>query len=362
MRGDVTTVAVEHPSRWQSRVRAEVAVVVRDFVGDRCREYLETPETAVLGRVITDFACGGKYLRSAFQVAGWLTAQAECPAAIRAAGSVELLHCFALIQDDVMDQSPRRRGAPAAHVTFAEWHGRQGLSGSSQRFGESAAVLASDLCLVWAEQLLRESGVAAQPLARALRRYDLLRSELAVGQFRDVVNEARRRPTLPDVLAVARAKSGNYTVRRPLELGAELAGAAPTVLTALGRYGSAIGEAFQLRDDLLGVFGDPGETGKPIGDDIRARKATAVLVLARDHADGAARRELRRLDTATDLDDAAVARYAQIVEESGTRQRAERLIEQRVDEGIDALAAVDIPARADEILVHLARSCTDRAH
>ncbi|MGV9675610.1 polyprenyl synthetase family protein [Nocardia sp. NPDC003482] len=352
-------VLAEDPAQWCERVRGEVERAVREFVAARCREHLGADGTAVLGEVITEFVRGGKYLRSAFLAAGWSTAAPETGATHRAAGSLELLHCFALMQDDVMDESPLRRGAPAAHTAFARWHARQGLSGSARRFGESAAILAADLCLVWAEQMLRECGADPGALARASRRYDALRSELAVGQFRDLLNESRRRPALAEVLAVARAKSGNYTVRGPLELGAELAGASPGVIAALGRYGTAIGEAFQLRDDLLGVFGDPAATGKPVGDDIRARKATSVLLLAREHAP--ARRELRRLDARTTLSDNDIERYVDIVAESGARARAERLIDQRLGEGVEALTAAEMAPEARAVLVHLARSCADRA-
>ena len=120
-----------------------------------------------------------------------------------------------------------RRGRPAAHVRFAEWHQDNGLNGSAERFGASAAVLLGDLCLVWAGQMMRESGLGASALGRAWPRYDAMRTELAVGQFADLVNDAGGRPTLEDVLDVARRKSGNYTVRRPLEIGGALAGAAP---------------------------------------------------------------------------------------------------------------------------------------
>ncbi|MFI2562030.1 polyprenyl synthetase family protein [Nocardia farcinica] len=349
----------EHPAAWCTRMRDDTARVLDDFVRARRREHLGAPETAVLGQVIGDFVAGGKYLRSALHLAGWSTVAPVGAAAIRAAASAELLHCFALMQDDVMDESARRRGRPAAHVRFAQWHARQGLSGSSDRFGESAATLAADLCLVWAEQLLRESGVDAAALARALPRYDAMRSELAVGQFRDLVNDARRRPALADVLAVARAKSGHYTVRRPLELGAELAGAPPAVLAALGRYGVAIGEAFQVRDDLLGVFGDPGATGKPVGADLRNGKATTVVVLAREYADGVTRRELARLAELPELGAEEIARYVRVIAETGAPRRLELLIAHRLREGLAAIAGLEPGARA--VLTHLAHACTDRS-
>jgi geranylgeranyl diphosphate synthase type I len=245
-------------------------------------------------------------------------------------------------------------------VLFARWHREQRLSGSATRFGESAAVLAADLCLVWAEQMLRESGVGAAALARVLPRYDRMRSELAVGQLRDLVNDARRQPALRDVRAVARAKSGDYTVRGPLELGAELAGASATLLAALGRYGDAVGEAFQLRDDLLGLFGTPDRTGKPTGEDLRARKATTVMVLAREHATGAQRAELARLDLLPRLGRSDVDDYLGIVAATGAGQRAERLIEQRLREGMTALADAVLPEHARRRLVHLADLCGNR--
>ncbi|MCG8916399.1 polyprenyl synthetase family protein [Actinokineospora sp. PR83] len=344
---------------WHRRVRAEAADHVRDFVVRRAAEHL-TRETEVIGRVLTDFVGRGKYLRSTFVLAGWLCGAAETPAALRAAASAELLHCFALIQDDVMDESATRRGRPAAHVRFADWHRRCGLAGSAERFGESAAVLAADLCLVWAAQMLRESGLPADAVTRALPRYDWLRAELAVGQFRDLVNQVAEEPSLGEVLAVARAKSGHYTVRRPLELGAELAGCDQEVIGALGEYGDAIGEAFQLRDDLLGVFGDPATTGKPLGDDLRAGKATSVVVVARDLATPAQRRELDGLRGGASADEAELRRWVRLIEGTGARAEVERLIDERLHRGVAALAPAPIPAVARDHLTGLALACGER--
>ena len=346
---------------WRARAHAAVREEVRAFVAARSRDHLgPAPETRLLADLLARFVEGGKYVRSAFALAGWACVSEPGRAAVRAAASLELLHCFALLQDDVMDQSPLRRGRPAAHVVFADWHREQGLAGSPARFGESAAVLAGDLCLVWAEQMLRESGVGDAALARALPRYDRMRSDLAVGQLRDLVNDARRQPALDDVRAVARAKSGDYTVRGPLELGAELAGAAPAVVAALGRYGSAVGEAFQLRDDLLGLFGVPDRTGKPVGEDVLARKATTVLVLARERANRAQRRRLAALDRLPALEQSDVDEYLAVVAATGAGEQAERLIEQRLRDGMTALANVVLPDEARQRLAHLADLCGNR--
>ncbi len=180
-------------------------------------------------------------------------------------------------------------------MQFGRWHRGRGLSGASDRFGESAAVLLGDLCLVWAEQMLRNSGLEATALARAWPRYDEMRTELAVGQFADIVNDAGGLPTLEAVLEVARRKSGNYTVRRPLEIGAAMAGCGEALIAQLGGYGEAVGEAFQLRDDLLGIFGTPAITGKPVGADLAEHKATSVVVAAHHMADPALRRQLTEM-------------------------------------------------------------------
>ncbi len=347
--------------QWLAKTRAESAAAVRAFVAERCREHIDgVPDAYVLARVLSGYVGRGKLLRSAFVRAGWSTAADDSAAVVRAAASIELLHCFALMQDDVMDGSRLRRGEPSAHVRFAQWHRQEGLAGSADAFGEAAAVLAADLCLSWSDQMLRESGVGHDALRRGMRRYDGLRSELAVGQFRDLINDARRDPPLSAVRDVARTKSGNYTVRRPVELGAEMAGASPALLRALGSYGDAVGEAFQLRDDLLGVFGDPAATGKPVGDDLRARKATCLLVLARRDATTADRRELERLDRLERLQPSDVDRYLAIVERTGARDHVEDLIRERVTEGQAALKHADMPDDARRRLQRLAGLCVHR--
>lgn len=372
--------------RWLGQLRQQVAAVLTGFVRDRCAEYVHgVPGAGFVTDLLAEFVAGGKYVRSTFTYLGWLsgpagagttgagpagtvsaspagTASPASPASpVRAAASTELLHAFALLQDDVMDRSALRRGRPAAHLRLAGWHRTQGLDGSAERFGESAAVLLADLCLVWAGQLLRDSGLPAAALARGWPRYDTLRGELAVGQFADLINDARRQPTLDQVLEVSRRKSGNYTVRRPLELGAALAGADARTLATLGEYGELVGEAFQLRDDVLGVFGRPDVTGKPSGGDLREHKATSVVVLAAELATPAQRAELSRLARREVLDDADVDRWRRLIVETGARTRIEQLIGHRVTAACDRLAGRALPAFVDSALRDLAVRYTARA-
>ncbi len=346
---------------WRADVRTAVLDAVAGFVADRCAVELRGGGVDVAGDVLIDFVGGGKCLRSTFMLLGWLCGAEADQHALRAAASFELLHAFALLQDDVMDGSPLRRGRPSAHVQFAHWHRNRGLSGSSDRFGESAAVLLGDLCLVWAEQMLRDSGLEATALSRGWPRYDAMRTELAVGQFADLVNDAGGLPTLDAVLEVARRKSGNYTVRRPLEIGAAMAGCGARVLGLLGGYGEAVGEAFQLRDDLLGVFGSPSVTGKPAGGDLAEHKATSVVVAAHHMADVTLRRQLSALMGARDLDEADIGRWRTLIAATGAVQWIEQMIADRLSTAIERIGTSRIDESVRSALVKMAAVCTQRA-
>nr|WP_246462085.1 polyprenyl synthetase family protein [Nocardia transvalensis] len=303
------------------------------------------------------YVMGGKCLRSTFMYAGWLCGAAPDPAALRASSALELVHAFALIQDDVMDESGVRRGAPAGHSDFTGQHKTLDLPGDAARFGESAAVLLADICLVWADKMLRDSGIGADALHRVWPRYDAMRVELALGQFADLLNDARTDPRFEDVLAVARAKSGNYTVRRPLEMGAAMAGCDERVLSALGRYGRVVGEAFQLRDDLLGVFGADETTGKPGDGDLAQHKATTVVVTARRLAKPGVRHELDALLAAPAVGVGAIERLRELITASGARDRMEDMIGDRLTEARQAIDAAALPERARRLLDGLGLIC-----
>lgn len=346
---------------WTARVGAAVRSHIEDFVRARCAEELQAHGFEFPSRVLLDFLSGGKSVRPTFMYIGWLCGAGESEAALRAAAGIELLHGFALLQDDVMDESGARRGRPAAHVRLARWHEAQGLSGSAARFGESAAVLLSDLCLVWAERMLRESGVDAAALGRVWPRYDVMRAELAVGQLADLVNDAAGVPALDQVLDIARRKSGNYTVRRPLELGAAMAGCAEPVVGVLGEYGALIGEAFQLRDDLLGIFGEPSVTGKPANADLRERKATTVVALAEHLAAPSGRARLHDLWRRDTFDDSAVQTARELIVDSGAPQCAEQMIAERVDGARMLLADSTLAPTVTAALHQMALLCTRRS-
>jgi len=346
---------------WRDRVREAVLDHVAAFVHTRCAPQLANSGIDMAGTLLLQFIGGGKCLRPTFMYLGWLCGADPDRGALRASAGLELLHAFALLQDDFMDDSAIRRGRPAAHVQFGQWHRDRGLSGCERRFGASAAILLSDLCLVWAEQMMRESGVDERALARAWRRYDAMRVELAVGQFADVVKDAGDPPTLDAVFDVARRKSGNYTVRRPLEIGAAMA-AREDLVPALGNYGDRVGEAFQLRDDILGVFGSAAVTGKPAGGDLEERKATSVVVAAYHLADATARRQLAELMCAEDLDDGDLDRWRTLIVASGAVQWIEDMIDGRVTAALDHLSDSRIDEWVQAALANMATVCTSRVN
>ena len=344
---------------WRNGVRQSALSHVADFVEAQCVPQLDHTGIDIASDVLIQFVDGGKCLRSTFMYLGWLCGAEPDEAALRASAGLELLQAFALLQDDVMDDSPLRRGRPAAHVQFARWHCEHGLSGSQDRFGASLATLLSDLCLVWAEQMMRGSGMSHEALSRAWPHYDGMRVELAIGQIADVANDAGALPELDVVLDVARRKSGNYTVRRPLEIGAAMAGR-DDLIDALGGYGNAVGEAFQLRDDILGVFGSPAVTGKPAGGDLVERKATSVVVAAQRMADSAIRRQFAELVNADQLTEPDIAHWRNLIVATGAADWIEELIVERVAAATEYICDDRIDDWVQSALADMASVCTLR--
>lgn len=254
-----------------------------------------------------------------FVAAGGATGSAGYAHLVRAAAALEALHLFALIHDDVMDESTSRRGRPSAHVEAASWHNASQGVGDPALFGQNIAVLLGDLSHTLADRI-------ADGLPKNLRSvWYALCVELVAGQRADLTGAASGRRDLAHAEHVARLKSGRYSIERPLELGALAAGATPAVVASLIRCGEHIGRAFALRDDFLGVWGDPELTGKPAGDDLLEAKATVLLTLARSRLEGHAAYLLARLGT-SDVSRDDVAALATAMQDAGVDEAMEQLI------------------------------------
>lgn len=295
-------------------------------------------------------AAGGKRLRPAFCHWAFVGAGGDHddPLATDGGAALELLHTFALVHDDVMDGSDRRRGRASIHREFIDRHGAEQWHGEARRFGEGVAILVGDLAFVYADMLMTD----APPLAR--RVFDELRVELCVGQFLDLAGTATGSRDPDAARRIERYKSGKYTVERPLHLGAALAGRLEELQGALSAFGLPLGEAFQLRDDVLGVFGDPARTGKPVGDDLREGKLTPLVAAAAARARGIDARMLARLGDA-DLTDADIAALQTVLIDTGARDEIEATIEQLVAEALDALTRLPVTVEAKRALEALGR-------
>jgi geranylgeranyl diphosphate synthase type I len=329
------------------KVDAVLKTAITEAVGD-----WET--TINLPGLLDDLiAAGGKRLRPMVGCLGfWISGgRAGTPAEqelVRIGAAFELLHSFALVQDDVMDQSSSRRGRPTVHVRLARQHRDTGAAGSADRFGESMAVLLGDLAHAEANRLM----AGCQPELQ--RRWHRMIIELINGQVRDIAGAAGRERDPQRALLVGRLKSGGYTIPRPLELGAVAAGADQRQLAVLADCGTRIGTAFALRDDVLGIWGDPTATGKPAGDDLVAGKPTVIMALAQDRLPPTTRRLLDRAGT-DDLTDEDIRVLQQAIADCGVRDEVEKMIIREVEAAVAAIGGLDGPAEATAALIRLAR-------
>lgn len=300
---------------------------------------------------------GGKRLRPAFCHWAFVGCGGDPgdPAIVDAGAAFELMHAFALFHDDVMDDANSRRGMPTIHARFAETHARRGWAGESRRFGEGIAILVGDLTFVYADQLLAGASAAVWSL------WNELRIELNIGQYLDVLSAGRRLRSIERADKIARYKSGKYTIERPLQLGALLAGVEPADgrIEGLSAVGLPLGDAFQMRDDVLGAFGDSSVTGKPVGMDIREGKPTPLLARAYAAADEAERAVLDRVGL-PEISDDDIASIQQVMVDTGALATIEYLIVDKTDAALAALDRVELLAEARAELTALAHFVTDR--
>lgn len=355
------------------------AVIIEEMAVRRAEVVAIDDRLAALADRVIDFVSnGGKRIRPEFLWCGWLAAgrrpgqgedRRDDTPVVQVAAALELIQACALIHDDVIDRSERRRGAASTHRAVAKEHADAGLSGDSEHYGLSAAVLLGDLALAWADDLYTAGAQALDAVDRSQPVWRAMRTEVLAGQLLDLTTAARTAAApadqAADAMRVNRFKTAAYTVERPLQLGAALAGAGAATIGALRIYGADVGVAFQLRDDLLGVYGDPAVTGKPAGDDLLEGKRTLLLATARAalQSDPAV---LAELDAGIGNPRAAVQRLATIIAATGAPQQMEGRIDELVASGLAALAAVDGSGRpvvapaARARLTELARIVTDR--
>ncbi|MCX5045966.1 polyprenyl synthetase family protein [Aldersonia sp. NBC_00410] len=310
---------------------------------------------------------GGKRIRPSFAWMGWLGAGGDpdgptARAVLKVCAALELVQACALVHDDIIDASATRRGHPTVHVTFAGRHARDGWTGTSSRYGDAVAILLGDVALAWSDDMVREAGLPSAAAARLAPVWSAMRTEVLGGQLLDITGESRGDETVEAAIRIDRFKTASYTIERPLHIGAALAGAPDELIAAYRQYGTDVGIAFQLRDDLLGVFGDPATTGKPSGDDLRDGKRTVLFAIALQRADERSPEAaaLLRRRIGTDLTDAQVDELRTVLNELGAVDEVERRIAELTARGLAAVEHSSATVAAKRHLRAMARSATRR--
>ncbi|MFD3519968.1 polyprenyl synthetase family protein [Streptomyces sp. NPDC058653] len=357
----MTTTAPAQPDGADlDRARADIDRILDGFLTGKARAAARQRLPGEVTVLLADFlAAGGKRIRPLLCLTGWRAAGGRgLPLPVtRAAASLEMFHAFCLIHDDVMDRSDTRRGHPTVHRALAARHAPGRTPAAASRLGAGAAVLIGDLALAWSDELLHTAGLSHKQVTDVLPLLDAMRTEVMYGQYLDVTATGTPGVDVGRALAICRYKTAKYTIERPLHIGAALAGAEQSLLDSLSAFAIPLGEAFQLRDDLLGVFGDPARTGKPALDDLREGKATVLIALALRHATRTQADQLRHLLGHRGLthDQAATARS--IITATGAVQRVETMITERHGQALHHLHTIPLePASARHL-----RDLADRA-
>ena len=346
-------------------IRDAVEIELANFLTQQARFLKDiSSDLAPVSQALSSFLLdSGKRLRPLFAYSGYMSAGADLtPSVVKAIASLELLQACALIHDDLMDGSDTRRGKPSIHRHFESMHVQEELEGFAPAYGLAAAVLLGDLALVWSNQMLNESGLSTRAFSHTLPIHDEMRVELMAGQFLDIFEQTQKSTDLKRSIKVAQYKSGKYTIERPLLIGATLSERqSPELLRDLSGYGLPLGEAFQYRDDLLGVFGDSSLTGKPAGDDLREGKRTVLIALTDLASTDAMREESKKYFGSPYLEANGIAILQEIIVSSGAKEKLESMIERLTDQALRSAESEFIDERAQPILLELAKIATKKS-
>lgn len=352
----------------QAAYRSALSADLEQFLGGQ-REILEevSAESVPLLGAVHSLAKGGKRLRALLNYWGWRGAGGEVLGgpAVRSGLALELFQSAALIHDDIIDRSDTRRGAPSVHRHFSNRHAEAQWFLDGSHFGSSAAILAGDLCLALSEEAFTSVGERAAYNTRARAIFNRMRTEVMAGQYLDILEEVVGPGHEPE-RAVTRArnilrfKSAKYSIEHPLAIGGALAGANDELLAGYSAFSLPLGEAFQLRDDVLGVFGDPEVTGKPAGDDLREGKRTVLIAYALSSGSAAVRKQITEQLGRPDLDEDAVASLRSAIDESGALATTEALIAEHTEQAFSTLAALAVDEQTRSALESLAHAAVTR--
>lgn len=351
-----------------------------NFADERSRDFaVISDELAPIGGYVRDLLSGGKRFRALFAYWAWYGTldapnrsnqqlQTELEAVVDICSALEMFHGAALVHDDLLDRSDTRRGAPAVHKRFEQLHKTSHWAGAADRFGQAGSVLVGDMMLGWANELFANAILNApdQSAQQASReQFHRMQIEVMAGQYLDVVEE-NAGPTRPAHEAVGRAnrvmlyKTAKYSVEAPLLIGAAFAGADESLLHSLSSFAIPLGLAFQLKDDVLGVFGSPEKTGKPVGDDLREGKRTVLIALTRETLQPSVARVFDELLTDRELSDDQIGYLQQTIVDSGALRKVDLMLDELSNQCLEALETIELNHTAKAQLRELALKVISR--
>ncbi len=301
---------------------------LRLYFNEKLKEAAEIdPESVVLVEELRRFiGNGGKRIRPAFAYAGYVASGGRSLDAILfASASLEFVQAFALIHDDLIDDSPLRRGKPSVHKVFEDFHKNRAFSSDAQHFGLSSAILSGDLALSFADELLSTSPFPSERIKRAKFYFDTLKKQVVFGQHLDLIASVKKKVVEKDILTILEYKTAKYTVERPLQIGAALAGADEDVMKIFSEYGIRLGQAFQIQDDILGTFGNKETIGKPNDSDIKEGKKTLLVVKALEWAKGEEKRRLEKVLGNKKVTDREIEEARNTIKDTGALEYSQKL-------------------------------------
>lgn len=324
------------------------------FLKERRKEFAEISKeaTELVNEIERFMLAGGKRARPAFLYSGYIASGGKAhDAVVFASMCVEFLHTFALIHDDIIDRSDTRRGRETSHKAFEGLYKAKKLRGDGSQFSLSAAVLTGDLAAAFAENVLTNSPFPQERIKRARWFFDQMKAQVIAGEYLDVLGGYKKRLSEEEVLNVLEYKTAKYTVERPLQIGAMLAGAEVEILEAFTAYGIPLGQAFQLQDDILGTFGDPTELGKPVNSDIREGKKTVLIAKAYEWAESYQKKILDEVLGNQESSKSEIDKVREIIYKVGAYDYAVRLSHKLIEQAKDALNSAKLEEEGKDYLL-----------
>lgn len=298
---------------------------------------------------------GGKRARAAFMYFGYIAAGGkEKEKIIKASVSIELIHSFLLMHDDIIDRDSLRHGIKTTHIYYGEIAKKYFKHKDADHFGNSMAIIVGDMMYAFGNQVLFESGFEPALIVNALHRLQGVVSRTVVGESQDILIENKGEATEQEILQMYENKTARYTIEGPLHLGAILARADEKMMQSLSDYSIPAGIAFQIQDDILGVFGTVGKTGKPVGSDVRQGKQTILVAKALEKASRAQKEILKKCLGNSDLTEKDLDEFKKVIIETKSLEYAQKLAQDLIAEAKGKIEKVEMNEEAREFLIGIA--------